>query len=115
MANEEYDYNFYQFNDKAEHPQFDILKKHIERAVQDLFLDSLRSQSTELLYVFTDEGQIDVFVKRILRYWEEFEDYEICQEVISLSKKFKRKWKNRNQDESSIGLDRIRDLFNSKK
>ena len=29
----------------GKHPQFEIIKKHIERAVQDLFIDSLRSRS----------------------------------------------------------------------
>lgn len=106
--------NFFHPDGGGSHPQFSILKKHIERAVQDLFLDALRTQSPELLYVFSDEAQIDGFVKRILTYWEELENYEICQEVMGLSKKFKEKWSNRDLEESSVGLDRIRDLFKSK-
>ena len=30
------------FTNKLNHPQFEVLKKHIDRAVQDLFLNSLR-------------------------------------------------------------------------
>jgi len=107
-------YNFFHPNGGQEHPQFELLKKHIERAVQDLFLESLRLQSQELLYIFTDEPQIDAFVKRILSYWEELENYETCQEVVKLSKKFKKKWGSRNLEETSVGLSRIRDLFKTK-
>jgi hypothetical protein len=105
---------FLSFNSQGEdHPQMEILKIHIERAVQDLFLDSLRTQAPELLYVFSSEDQIDGFVKKVLTYWEELENYEVCQEVVSLAKGFKEKWRNRDLDESSVGLLRIKDLFKS--
>jgi hypothetical protein len=112
---QENQYFFLSFNpeENRDHPQMGILKIHIERAVQDLFLDSLRTQAPELLYVFSSEDQIDGFVKKILTYWEELENYEICQEVLSLAKEFKEKWKNRDMDESSVGLLRIKDLFKS--
>jgi hypothetical protein len=97
------------------HPQYDIIKKHIERAVQDLFLESLRSQSLELVYIFTDEQQIDLFIKRILTYWESLENYEVCQEVMNLSNDLKERWRNRDVEETSTGLMRIRDLFKSRK
>ena len=97
------------------HPQYEVIKKHIERAVQDLFLESLRSKSPELIYVFTDEQQIDAFIKRILNYWENLENYEICQEVVNLSSDLKERWKNRDTEETSTGLMRIKDLFKSKK
>ena len=106
--------NFFHPDGGQQHPQFNLLKSHIERAVQDLFLDSLRTQSPELLYVFTSEDQIDVFVKRILTYWEELEKYEVCQEVINLTKELKEKWAKRDMSETSVGLNRVRDLFRTK-
>lgn len=95
------------------HPQHDILKKHIERAVQDLFLESLRNQPVELLYVFETEEQIDAFVNRILSYWERFEKYEICKEVLDLSKVFKQKWNDRDNLDPSDAVIRIKDIFGS--
>jgi hypothetical protein len=106
--------NFFHQEGGQEHPQFNLLKSHIERAVQDLFLESLRTQSPELLYIFTAEEQIDAFVKRILTYWEELEKYEICQEVVNLTKQFKEKWVKRDLSETSVGLTRVRDLFRTK-
>ena len=101
------------FGDGQSHPQFNILKKHIERAVQDMFLESLRSGTNELLYVFNDEKQIEEFVKRILDYWERIENYEACKEVLELTKDFKERWKNREEIEDSSALLRIRELFKS--
>lgn len=95
------------------HPQYDILKKHIERSVQDMFLSSLRSQPVELIFIFEAEEQIDGFSNRILKYWEALEKYEICSEVIELTKQLKEKWKNREDMERTEGLLRIRDIFKS--
>jgi hypothetical protein len=80
----------------GKHPQFEIIKKHIERAVQDLFIDSLRSRTNDLIYVFNEESQIDGFTERILNYWEGLENYEICKEVVDLSKdgETENLWKN---------------------
>jgi hypothetical protein len=97
----------------GKHPQFEVIKKHIERAVQDLFIDSLRSKTNDLLYVFNDETQIDGFTERILNYWEGLEDYEVCKEVLDLSKDFKERWKNRETVEESPSISRIKDLFKS--
>jgi hypothetical protein len=74
------------------HPQFHIIKKHIDRAVQDLFLKALREQPDELSYIFNDTDQIESFCQRMIKYWESNEDYEICSEIQSLSKKFKSNW-----------------------
>ena len=95
------------------HPQYDILRKHIERSVQDMFLSSLRSQPVELIFIFETEEQIDGFGNRVLKYWEELEKYEICSEVIELTKQLKEKWKNRGDIERTEGLLRIRDIFKS--
>jgi hypothetical protein len=101
------------FSSGPKHPQFDLIKKHIERAVQDLFIESLRSKTEDLLYVFKDESQIDDFTERILNYWEGLENYEICKEVLDLTKNLKERWTNRESREGdSAGLSRIRDLFN---
>jgi hypothetical protein len=101
------------FRSSGKHPQFEVIKKHIERAVQDLFIDSLRSRTNDLLYVFNDEAQIDGFTERILNYWEALEDYEVCKEVLDLSKEFKERWKNRESVEESPNISRIKDLFKS--
>lgn len=77
---------------RGKHPQFPILKMHIDRAVQDLFLDALRMQPIELRYIFTEESQIDSFCQRMIKYWEESENYEICSEIQELCKKFKQSW-----------------------
>ena len=107
------DFYFNDFRIGGKHPQFEIIKKHIERAVQDLFIDSLRSKTNDLLYVFNDEAQIESFTERILNYWESLEDYEICKEVLELSKEFKERWKNRESIEESPSISRIRNLFKS--
>jgi hypothetical protein len=97
----------------GKHPQFEIIKKHIERAVQDLFIDSLRSKTNDLLYVFDEESQIDGFTERILNYWEELENYEVCKEVVDLSNDFKERWKSREYLEESAGISRLKNLFKS--
>lgn len=104
---------FGQFEGENSHPQFALIKKHIERAVQDLFLDSLRKKSNDLLYVFNNEEQIDAFVDRILKYWEALENYEICKEVLSLTSDFKERWRNKETEEDSPALLRIKELFKS--
>lgn len=95
------------------HPQYDILRKHIERSIQDMFLTSLRSQPVELVFIFETEDQIDGFINRIMKYWENLEKYETCSEVMELSKHLKDKWKNRADLEKTEGLLRIRDIFRS--
>jgi hypothetical protein len=105
------DFQFNGFSGDSKHPQFPTIKKHIERAVQDLFLDSLRNKSNDLLYVFGDEKQIDGFVERILNYWEGLEDYEVCKEVLELTGDFKQRWQERESLGDSSALIRIRELF----
>ena len=75
-----------------DHPQYAILKCHVERAVQDLFLNALRLQSQDFVYIFDTEEKIDDFCSRMISYWESEEDYEICGEIVSLKKKLKKKW-----------------------
>jgi len=83
-----------EFSGKREepHPQFHIIRKHIDRAVQDLILDILRKQPEELNYIFKDEEQIESFYQRMIKYWEFNEDYEICSEIQVLGKKLKSSW-----------------------
>jgi len=78
---------------KGNHPQFQILKKHIDRAVQDLFLNSLRTQNRDFLYIFDNVEQIDKFIKRMTSYWEKEENYETCAEIMKLKKKMISNWK----------------------
>ncbi len=99
--------------EQIRHPQYDILRKHIERSVQDMFLSSLRSQPIELIFIFETEEQIDGFSQRILKYWESLEKYEICSEVIELTKQLKEKWADRENVERTEGMLRIRDIFRS--
>ena len=104
---------FGQFEGEGSHPQFSIIKGHIERAVQDLFLDSLRKRSDDLLYVFATEEQIDFFIQKMLKYWEEIESYVTCKEILSLTGDFKDRWRSRGEEDDSPALIRIRDLFKS--
>ena len=96
-----------------QHPQYKILRKHIERSIQDIFLESLRNQNVEFLYVFETEEQIDGFIKRTLSYWEKFEKYEICKEIMELSVSLKEKWETREDLRESEAIIRIRDIFGS--
>ena len=93
------------------HPQFPLIKKHIERSVQDLFLISLREQPDEMVYVFTQEEQIDRFKSRMLTYWEGFEEYEICQEISERVEDLKERWKNRDTEVDPLSLEKIKSLF----
>ena len=98
-------------DEQPKHPQYPILKKHIERCVQDMFLEALRTQPPELLFVFETEEQIDSFINRILNYWEELENFEICQEVVQLEKKFRESWAKRNDLGTSPAILRLLDIF----
>lgn len=85
------------------HPQFEVLKKHIDRAVQDLFLNSLRTQHDDFLYIFDNKDQIEKFVERMIKYWEKEENYEVCAEIIKLKKRMINKWKKAMAEESNEG------------
>ena len=93
------------------HPQFSLIKKHIERSVQDLFLTSLREQPEEMVYVFTEDDQIEKFKSRMLEYWEKFEEYEICQEISDRTEDLKQRWKERDTEVSPLSLEKIKSLF----
>lgn len=113
MLNSDNPAGFYNLSEHN-HPQYKLLKTHIERAVQDMFLFSLRKKSNDLVYVFGSEEQIDGFVKRILDYWESLEKYEVCQEVVNLSKEFKEKWNSRDVENPETGFIKIKDIFDPK-
>lgn len=91
------------FANKINHPQFEILKKHIDRAVQDLFLSSLRTQNRDFLFIFDNEDQISKFSQRMIKYWEEEENYEICSEIVRLKKKMTNKWRKIMAEENENG------------
>jgi len=93
------------------HSQFPLIKKHIERSVQDLFLTSLREQPEEMVYVFVEEDQIEKFKSRMLTYWEKYEEYEICQEVSERIEDLKERWKNRDTEVNPLSLEKIKALF----
>jgi hypothetical protein len=76
-----------------DHPQHAILKKAIDRAVHDIFLQALREQHNEFLSIFESEDKIEDFVSRTLKYWETEEIYEICAEIQKLKKQVIQKWK----------------------
>ena len=95
------------------HPQYDILKKHIERSIQDIFLSSLKEKSDDLIYVFDNHEQIDSFISRMLKYWENLEKYETCMEIKDLSKPLKRKWENRAAIDPGEASVKIKDIFKS--
>ena len=76
-----------------DHPQLSVLKCHVERAVQDLFLEALRGQSQEFIYIFASKEQISDFCKKMCIYWENEESYEICGEILSLENELLSKWK----------------------
>lgn len=103
--------NPFMFGFGDSHPQFSTIKKHIERSVQDLFLTSLREQPDEMVYVFTEEEQIDRFKSRMLSYWEKFEEYEICQEISERVEDLKERWKNRDTEVNPLSLEKIKSLF----
>mgnify|MGYP003648486361 FL=1 len=95
MANnsENFPYNDWR-SSYEDHPQFSVLKSHIDRAVQDLFLVALRTQGEEFIYIFDSEEKIGDFASRMIKYWEKEENYEVCAEILVLAKELKTKWRN---------------------
>lgn len=75
------------------HPQHYILSRYIRRSVHDIFLDVLRRQPKELGYIFNTKEDIEEFCKRMIKYWESEEEYEVCSEIQGLCKKYVQKWK----------------------
>jgi len=94
------------------HPQFEVLKQHIDRAVQDLFLNSLRSQSRDFLFIFDQEDQIEKFSQRMIKYWEKEENYETCSEIVSLKKEMVSEWR-KIMSEDPNGREEIREWLKS--
>jgi hypothetical protein len=82
------------------HPQSYILSRYIRRSIHDLFLDVLRRQPKELGYIFSTKEDIKEFCRRMIKYWETEEEYEICSEIQDLCKKYTQKWGRRKKNES---------------
>jgi len=82
------------------HPQADTLKWHIDRAIQDMFLDSLRAQTEEFVYIFNSEEEIEKFVDKIVKYREANEEYEICSEAIFLRDSLLKNWRETMEEDA---------------
>jgi hypothetical protein len=76
----------------SSHPQFTVLEAHVQRAVQDLFLTALRTQTEDFICIFDCQEQIEEFCNKMLVYWEGLEDYEICLEIQNLREQLKSTW-----------------------
>lgn len=94
------------------HPQSKILRQHIDRAVQDLFLETLRRQDDDFLFIFSDENQIEKFCQGMIKYWEEKEEYETCAEILKLEKEIISRWKSIIKEDPE-GENEIKQWFNS--
>ena len=101
------------FTNKLNHPQFEVLKKHIDRAVQDLFLSSLRTQDRDFLFIFDNEDQIEKFGQKMIKYWEKEEDYEICSEIVKLKKRMTTKWRKIMAEDTKEGGDEVKEWLKS--
>lgn len=73
--------------------QPEILKKNIDRAIHDLFLNYFRNQSDEFIFIFNDSDEIESLSHKMITYWESQENYEICSEIVTLKEKLKEKLK----------------------
>ena len=62
--------------------------------------------------ILLTEEQIEKFKSRILSYWEQYEEYEICQEVSEKIQDLKERWKTRNTEVDPLSLEKIKALFN---
>ncbi len=103
----------FNFGYEEPHPQYNILRKHITRSIQDMFLSALRKQPKELSYIFNSDKEIDDMCSRMLKYWEREEEYEICSEIVGLSKSFKKSWKRRKPGVTEEKL-KLMDIFKQK-
>ena len=101
------------FTNKLNHPQFEVLKKHIDRAVQDLFLSSLRTQDRDFLFIFDNEDQIEKFGQKMIKYWEKEEDYEICSEIVKLKKRMTTKWRKIMAEDTKEGGEEVKEWLKS--
>jgi hypothetical protein len=63
----------------------------------------LRSQSRDFLFILDQEEQIEKFAKRMIKYWEKEENYEICAEIVKLKKKMTTKWKKVMSEDTNEG------------
>lgn len=79
-------------NSYSKHPQRNLIRFLIERAVQDIFLDALRNNMGDIVYIFMKGQQIEEFIGRMIKYWEELEDYEKCSEIKNLGEELKKLW-----------------------
>ena len=103
----------FNFGYEQPHPQSKILRKHITRAVQDMFLIALRKQVKEFSYIFNSAEEIDDMCSKMIRYWESEEEYEVCAEILKLTKDFKRGWKRRKPGVTDEKL-KLMEIFKQK-
>jgi hypothetical protein len=51
-----------------------------------------------------------MFTQRMIKYWEQHENYEICSEIQKLGRKFKDRW-NENPEDREFEPSKIADIF----
>lgn len=92
----------------SDHRQIDLIRNHLTRAMQDLFLLSVRNLDNEFLLIFDSEKEIDELFSGMVKYREEIEEYEICEEIIKRKPDMIIKWKETLSGPDSKGYEEIR-------
>ena len=97
------------------HPQGDLLKEHIERAVHDIFFASLKEEIVELVYLLGTEEQVDGLIDKMVNYWKDLEEYEKCSDIVALTPKFKEIWRETKGLPKIVRKSTIQDWIDSSK
>ena len=92
----------------SDHPQIELIKSHLVRAMQDLFLISIRNLDEEFMLIFDSEQEIDEFCDGIIKYRESIEEYEVCNEILDTKPDLLKKWKEFNAKATKKGYDDIK-------
>lgn len=92
----------------SDHPQIELIKSHLVRAMQDLFLISIRNLDDEFMVIFDSVEEIDEFCDGIIKYRESIEEYEVCNEILDIKPQLLEKWKYFNSKPLKKGFDDIK-------
>ena len=92
----------------SDHPQIELIKSHLVRAMQDLFLISIRNLDDEFMLIFDSEEEIDEFCDGIIKYRESIEEYEVCNEILDTKPQLLEKWEKFNSKPLKKGFDDIK-------
>lgn len=84
------------------HPQSEILIKHVERATQDIFYDSLKTETSDLFFLIKSEKKLDQFLGKMIKYWEQMEEFEKCSEIMKLGNELRNKWDQKRESISKL-------------